>query len=235
MLVNPKKCKEAYCPFLLPFWAFSSRSVAVTGNALETIKAHKVLGVTIQSNPKWDESHVNEIVGKASKRLHILRVLEHSGAPPHDLLRVYIALIRSVLEYCCPGWHSSLSLCPALRKNRESAKTQISYNLSCLLLQRRIEAVCLHDSVWQQDFLCAKSFENIKDPGSRLHHLMPLTRAREHGCSLRFNDRPSLMKCKTERFKKSFFPHMCFKAHGLDGYFPTLSIICGELFIISKL
>ena len=28
-------------------------------------------------------------------------------------------------------------------------------------------------------------------------------------------DRPSLMKCKTERFKKSFFPHMCLKAHGL--------------------
>ena len=106
--LNPKKCKELTVHFCRHFEHFSP-DLAVTGNALETVEAPKVLGVTIQSNLKWD-SHVNEIVGKASKRLHILRVLKRSGAPPHVLLRVYIALIRSVLEYCCPVWHSSLSV-----------------------------------------------------------------------------------------------------------------------------
>ena len=65
------------------------------------------MGVTIQSNLKWD-LHINEVVAKASKRLHILRVLKRGGVPPADLLKVYFALIRSVLEYCCPVWHNAL-------------------------------------------------------------------------------------------------------------------------------
>ena len=70
-------------------------------------KVDKVLGITIQSNLKWD-LHINEVVAKASKRLHILRVLKRGGVPPADLLKVYFALIRSVLEYCCPVWHNAL-------------------------------------------------------------------------------------------------------------------------------
>ena len=39
---------------------------------------------------------------------HILRVLKRGGVPLVDLLKVYFALIRSVLEYCCPVWHNAL-------------------------------------------------------------------------------------------------------------------------------
>ena len=52
--------------------------------------------------------HINEVVAEASKRLHILRVLKHSGVPPANLLKVDFALIRSVLECCCPVWHNAL-------------------------------------------------------------------------------------------------------------------------------
>ena len=82
-------------------------ALAIDTKALESVDAHKVLGVTIQSNLKWD-LHINEVVAKASKRLHILRVLKRGGVPPADLLKVYFALIRSVLEYCCPVWHNAL-------------------------------------------------------------------------------------------------------------------------------
>ena len=186
--------------------------LAVTGSALETVEAHKVLGVTIQSNLKWD-SHVNEIVGKASKRLHILRVLKRCGAPTHDLLRFYLALIRSVLEYCCPVLHSSLSVQLSERIERVQKRAlRIIFPASHYEDALKLSGCTM---CARRDFLCAKTFEKIKDPRSRLHHLMPLTRARAHGRSLCFNDRPSLMKCKTERFEKSFFPHMCSKAHGL--------------------
>ena len=48
------------------------------------------------------------IVTKTSKRLHILRVLRRGGIPQHDLIAIYYALIRSILEYCCPVWHCGL-------------------------------------------------------------------------------------------------------------------------------
>ena len=51
---------------------------AIDTKAFESVDAHKVLGVTIQSkNLKWD-LHINEVVAKASKRLHILRVLKRA-------------------------------------------------------------------------------------------------------------------------------------------------------------
>ena len=60
--------------------------LAIDTTALESVDAHKVLGVTIQSNLKWD-LHISDVVAKASKRLHILRVLKRGGVPPPRLLR----------------------------------------------------------------------------------------------------------------------------------------------------
>ena len=70
-------------------------ALAVDTKALESVDVRKVLGVKIQSNLKW-ELHINEVIAKASKRLHNLRVLKRGGVPPADLLKVYFALIRSV-------------------------------------------------------------------------------------------------------------------------------------------
>ena len=106
MVFNPKKCKEMTLRFRRVMDHIPSSS-AIDTKALESVDAHKVLGVTIQSNLKWD-LHINKVVAKASKRLHILRVLKHGGVPPADPLKVYFALIRSVLEYCCPVWHIAL-------------------------------------------------------------------------------------------------------------------------------
>ena len=88
------KCKEMTLRFRRVVDHLPS-ALAIDTKALESVDAHKVLGVTLQSNLKWD-LHINEVVAKASKRLHILRVLKRGGVPPADLLKVYFALTRSV-------------------------------------------------------------------------------------------------------------------------------------------
>ena len=42
-------------------------ALAIDTKAVESADAHKVLGVTIQSNLKWD-LHINEVVAKALPR-----------------------------------------------------------------------------------------------------------------------------------------------------------------------
>ena len=106
MALNPKKCKEMTLRFRRVVYHLPS-ALAIDTKALESVDAHKVLGVTIQSNLKWN-LHINEVGAKASKRQHILRVLKRSRVPPADLLKVCFALIRSVLEYCCPVRHNAL-------------------------------------------------------------------------------------------------------------------------------
>ena len=60
------------------------------------------------------------IVSKASKRLHIICVLRRRGGViAADLVAIYVALVPSVLEYCCVIWHNALSTCTCLSSEIE--------------------------------------------------------------------------------------------------------------------
>ena len=60
---------------------------------LELVTSHKVPGLVIQTNLIWN-NHVESIVSKASKRLHILRVIHRGGAEINDPITIYITLMR---------------------------------------------------------------------------------------------------------------------------------------------
>lgn len=68
----------------------------------------KLLGVTIQSDLKWD-IHVADIVSRASRRLFTLCILKKYDAPLADLVSVFVCYIRPVLEYASQVWHTSIS------------------------------------------------------------------------------------------------------------------------------
>ena len=62
MKLNAKKCKELRVSFLketpqLP-------SLTIDGHVVETVQSHKVLGLIIQNNLKWDEQ-IRLIITKA--------------------------------------------------------------------------------------------------------------------------------------------------------------------------
>ena len=68
MVLNPKKCKEMTLRFCRVVDHLPS-ALAIDTKALESANAHKVLGVTIQSNLKWDlHINFNEVVAKALPR-----------------------------------------------------------------------------------------------------------------------------------------------------------------------
>ena len=49
------------------------------------------------------------VTTKASKRLWFLKKLKRAGEPQSDLVNYYKAVIRPVMEYASPVWHSSLT------------------------------------------------------------------------------------------------------------------------------
>jgi len=71
------------------------------------VHVFKLLGVLIDKQ-NWN-CHVNSMCMKASSRLYFLKLLKRSGVSVDDLLHFYVSVIRSVLEYACPEWHSSLT------------------------------------------------------------------------------------------------------------------------------
>ena len=163
MKLNPKKCKEMIVTFRHDI-AHPPTSLVVDNISLERVESYKLLGLTMQNNLKWD-LHVSEIVTKASKRVHILRVLKRNGVSTPHLLQVYFTLVRPLLEYCCPVWHSSLTINLSDKVERVQKRSmRIIYptlNYDAALTQ----AKCSPLSV-RRDSLCTQTFDKLRQPGS---------------------------------------------------------------------
>ena len=122
-----------------------------------------------------------------------------------DLLTIYIALIRSVLEYCCPVWHTNLPF--YLSEQIERLQMRVLRIIFPSLSYR--EALSAADCVWLDDNrhrLCLNLFQKINSNGdNKLNPLIPNSRLSEHGRPLRNSNSFSIFKCSTDRFKRSFF------------------------------
>ena len=73
------------------------------------------------------------IVSKTSKRLHIIRVLRKGDVNAADLLVIYVALVRSVLEYCC-AWFGITPFSPTCLVNRAGLNASFKDNISSILI-----------------------------------------------------------------------------------------------------
>jgi hypothetical protein len=79
--IQTKKCKELRISFKKNPGTYEN--ITINGNTIDVVRSVKILGVTLQSNLKWNE-HINNIVKKASKRLYFLSQLERAKVPSND-------------------------------------------------------------------------------------------------------------------------------------------------------
>ena len=75
-------------------------NIVVNNKPVDRVTQTKLLGVRISSDLTLN-AHEDYIVGKASKRLHMLYQLKRAGIEQTDLLKIYLSVIRPVLEYAC--------------------------------------------------------------------------------------------------------------------------------------
>ena len=110
--LNSIKCKELRVDFSRQ--QRKDNAIAVNGHAFEVVKSVKILGVILRQDLKWND-HVDGITCKASKRLYLLRLLKRAVVDLDSLVQFYCTCIRSVLEYACQAFNSSL---PAYLSNQ---------------------------------------------------------------------------------------------------------------------
>ena len=85
---------------------FSSHpNIIIEGIPVEVVKHAKLLGVILSDDLTWN-MHVDSIVKKLLK-VYMLYQLKRAGRQT-DLVNVYVSVVRPVLEYACPVWHTNL-------------------------------------------------------------------------------------------------------------------------------
>ena len=104
MKINISKTKELP---MGPWGRFDIAPLQTISGIIERVSEVKLLGVYIDPSLSWNK-HINYIAGKAGKRLYFLKILKRSGVPRDHRLHYYIAVIRSVLEYCSCIWHHNI-------------------------------------------------------------------------------------------------------------------------------
>ena len=175
--------------------------------AVDRVTSFKLLGLTITDNLSW-ENHVNTVCAKAGTRLHFLKLLKRSSVTVDDLLHYYKAIIRPVIEYACPVWQSGLTVEQRGRletiQRRAlyiiSGSLDYDYELSCVLFD--IETVSTRLETLTRSF-----FERISSPVDCLNYLLPTERPPELINRLRRANKLPGVKCRTDRYFKSFLPH----------------------------
>ena len=146
-------------------------STRLLGVTLSEVNCTCLLGVTLSEDLRW-KSHIDEITTKASQRLYFIILLKRAGIDPHHLINIYTSIVRSVLEYACQVWHTSLT---------KKQTKQIEY------IQRRAMRFIFQDKSYteaitaanlptlsdRREKLCRTLFISMQQSTHKLHHLLP--------------------------------------------------------------
>ena len=103
--------------------------ITLEGMEIERVKSVKLLGIIVTDKVTWNE---NAICSKASKRLYQLKQLRRAGIDSVDLLTLNGSVIRPVLEYACPVWHTSLAVADSAKiESIQRREPELGYDAAC--------------------------------------------------------------------------------------------------------
>ena len=160
-----------------------------------------ILGMEISNNLSWT-SHIKTIASSASKKLGFLFRARKYFTPP-QLLLLYKAQIRSLMEYCCHIWGgaspSSLSVLDRIQRKaiRLIDDDSLTATLQPLSHRRSVSSLCLLYRYFHGQ--CSSELRGAVPP---IYQVTRTTRASSSGHPFRLH----LPRHRTEIYARSFFP-----------------------------
>ena len=105
MIVNGRKTKEM---IIGPILKDPPPDLLLNDTVVDRVSTFKLLGVHVSNDLKWT-SRSRRHQKCPSSHLHFLKQLKQVGCAEGDLLYFYISVVRAILEYACPVWHTGLT------------------------------------------------------------------------------------------------------------------------------
>ena len=106
MALNISKTKYMVVNFTNKF-QFNTR-LELENSLLEEVSECRLLGLTFNNQLSWVQNS-EKIVKRANAKMIMLQKLYEFNVTVEEMINIYLLFIRSMLEYCCVVWHSSIS------------------------------------------------------------------------------------------------------------------------------
>ena len=203
MRINATKTKEMVICFCRnDNHVASIPRIVIDNNDIARVTQAKVLGVTLSSDLTWN-AHVDTIVCKARKRVFTIYQLKRAGIRQCDLLRVYVSVIRPVLEYACPVWHTSLPM--YLSDNIETIQKRCLRTIFPGHSYDEARSISNLPTLFERRTkLCQSYFRKMHNADHKLNKLLP--NQRNISYDLRTYNTLPVPLARTDRFRRSLIP-----------------------------
>ena len=144
-------------------------NILIDGKVVERVDHVKLLGITLSNDLTW-KRHVDNIVKKAGKRIYRLYQLKRAGVNQADLVTIYISVVRPVVEYACPVWHTNLPiyLSDNIEIIQKRAVRAIFPGMSYVDILNHINLSTLKE---RRDYLCKTYLRNMLAPSHKVNCL----------------------------------------------------------------
>ena len=158
------------------------------------------------------DDYVDAVVSNAASRVYFLKQLKRAGIPIRDLLHFYTAIVRLVLEYACPVWHSGLTVgqCNAI-ENIQKRAIRVVYSDTDSDYEIALIVAGMDSLKDRREKLMARFFKRqVLASNALLHYLLPERRDNDTIRSPRNSQPFPSIRARTNKFYKSFLPY-CLK------------------------
>ena len=221
--LNSSKCKCMTVTRLRQH-SVSPPTLLLNGEPMEKVDSYKYLGITLTSDLTWSD-HIRNITAKSRRLVGLLYRQFYKWSSPATLSRLYVSLVRPLLEYASPAWS------PYIIKDINSLESVQKFALKVWLKQ------------WNMPYCQLLNQSHLPDLGTRRKHLslcyfynivngvhvypnLPLV---PHSPQHVLRNTHSFMQfnAHTNHFQHSFFPHVTALWNTLPSAItsaPTLSV-----------
>ena len=117
------------------------------------------------------------MVQKASKRVFMLYQLKRAGIRQADMVTIYLTVVRPIVEYACPVWHTNLPtyLSDSIEMIQKRALRGIFPGMRYIDILNHIGITTLKE---RRDLICSRYFiNNMQKESHKLHYTSCLTNA----------------------------------------------------------
>ena len=170
MKLNPGKRKEMFINFMHDHNILVN-PIIMENKEIECVSNYKLLGVYLYEDLTWN-THIDYIFKKACKRIYSLRILRRAGVASLSILKVYLTIIRPVLEYAVPVWQSITSILSDKLETIQKRALKIIFPPAETCLEA-LQLAGINNLADRRIIICKKHMSKIKRTNYPLHALLP--------------------------------------------------------------